>query len=86
LLKLQGQLELSQSDLQAAVTRANNAEVELSSAKLVEDGLRDRIQELEGQMNATTEGRDAALPPLADEREGTTERVAAPDVRRYGRR
>jgi hypothetical protein len=76
LLRLQGQLEQSQSDLQAAVTRANNAEGELSSAKLVEDGLRDRIQELEGQLNATTEGRDAALQELADERARTTERVA----------
>lgn len=76
LLKLQGQLEQSQSDLQAAVSRAGGLETELSSARTVEDQLRDRIQELDGQLAATTEGRDKALQELADARAVATEKVA----------
>lgn len=39
---------------------------ELKSAGDVENELRNRIQELEGQLANTTEGRDAALQELAD--------------------
>lgn len=46
---------------------------QLSAAATVEEQLRDRIQELEGQLASTTEGRDKALQELADERARATE-------------